>query len=104
VDVGGHAALIATHAVPGASLAELAQLRVVGRIRFDGYGQVVPQGGYAYVAMSPVFIAPGKIAVRCDFTVKGSTVDPNAGYGVARNLPMITSAVFLMPAAPSSSR
>jgi hypothetical protein len=97
VDSGGRAAVIATHTVPGASLAGLSQWRVLGRIRLDDYGRVVPQGGYAYVAMSPVFIAPGKIAVRCDFTVKGSTVDVARGWGVANNLPLVSSVVFLMP-------
>ncbi len=47
------------------------------------------------MAVAPVFVDSGRIAVHCDFSVKGTAWYGNSGY--SRYLPVVTSVVFMRP-------
>jgi hypothetical protein len=96
-DAQGRHVITATHTDPTLSLAQLAQVRVLGRVRYDAT-DLSPPGSWRYMAVAPVFVDAGRIAVRCDWSVKGGAYVGNSGY--TTHLPVVTSVVFFMPPAP----
>jgi hypothetical protein len=48
------------------------------------------------MTIAPVFVDSGKIAVRCDFSVKGSVWDVNDYTAYAVTLPAVTSVIFFV--------
>jgi hypothetical protein len=100
VDAQGRHVIAATHADPTLSLAELAQVRALGRIRLDT-SDLTPPGRYRYMAVAPIFVDSGRIAVRCDFSVKGTAWYGGSGY--SRYLPVVTSVIFFVRPGPAPS-